>query len=74
MNLAKLTLTEMKLLVCKKEATATEIFDALVVQMTERKTKTSVKKMMQFCHAFPLAWQHISDEDIALSQQIQYPN
>tara|TARA_R110000851_G_scaffold294911_1_gene449748 strand:+ start:1829 stop:2053 length:225 start_codon:yes stop_codon:yes gene_type:complete len=74
MNLAKLTLTEMKLLVCKKEATATEIFDALIAQMRERKTKTSAKKVMQFCRVFSLAWQHISDEDLALFQQIQTSN
>mgnify|MGYP003150717911 CR=1 FL=1 len=71
MNLAKLTLTEMKLLVCKKETTATEIFDAIAAQMRERKTKTSAKKMMQFCNAFPLAWHHISDDDLALFQQIE---
>tara|TARA_B100001559_G_scaffold312472_1_gene310229 strand:+ start:1089 stop:1373 length:285 start_codon:yes stop_codon:yes gene_type:complete len=73
-KLATLTMTQMRDLMYKKEATATEIFDALIKEMRERKTKTSAQKVMRFVRSFSNSWQHITDEDIALFEEIRISN
>jgi hemerythrin len=71
MKIAKMTMTQMRDLMYKKEATGTEIFDALIKEMRERKTKTSAQKVMRFVSSFSSCWQHITDEDIALFEEIR---
>lgn len=71
MKIAKMTMAQMRDLMYKKEATGTEIFDALIIEMRERKTKTSAQKVMRFVRSFSNCWQHITDEDIALFEEIR---
>lgn len=69
-KLATLTMTQMRDLMYKKETTATEVLDALLKEMRERKTKTSAQKVIRFINSFPLV-QGMTDEDIALCEKIR---
>ena len=69
--IAKMTMREIKQLMYNAKYTGDQIFDALVKEMRDRKTKTSAKKIMVYVKSFSNAWGRLTDEDFSLLREIQ---
>ena len=69
--IAKMTMREIKQLMYNNKYTGDQIFDALMKEMRDRKTKTSAKKVMVYVKSFSNAWGRLTDEDFSLLREIQ---
>lgn len=71
MDYSKLTITEMKEKMYKREATGEQIFESLLCNFRKKKNKTSLKKVTQYLGSFPQACVLASDHDIQLFNQVR---